>query len=56
MASAERTDARAARHATVRRARAAEDMGADVSATAPVARPAAAASSPPPVLTPPPAQ
>ncbi len=40
------------RHATVRHARAAEDQGADVSATAPAAAPPPSA---PPVITPPPA-
>jgi cytoskeletal protein RodZ len=47
LARAERTP----HHAAVRRARSAEDQGADVSATAPVAAP-----SPPPVISPPPAQ
>jgi hypothetical protein len=54
MARADRTDMRASRHATVRKARAAEEAGVDVSATAPAPKPAA--PSPPPVITPPLAQ
>ena len=45
----------AVRHTPVRRARAASDEGADVSATAPEAAPARAPSAPP-VISPPPAQ
>jgi hypothetical protein len=51
LARAERTD----RHVAVRRARAASDEGADVSATAPMAAPPPAPSAPQ-VITPPPAQ
>jgi hypothetical protein len=55
LARAERTPTRAPHHVAASRARAAEEQGADVSATAPVSAPPAS-PSPPQVLTPPPAQ